>query len=162
MRASFRQRVVVVRGENKVSTPLLVGACGKNTDSWSVSFAPRLEPVASRRVAQHSAGDCRDPSAMARPAHRQSHPSFQSAPVHPLTPSRPCMLSEIPCDRVNIFPTRSSPSGLKAQQFINIGRPSQQEAYCLPLILASESQSFSLAWIFNIIKKLNCLIVTLR
>lgn len=76
MAGSLMQRVDAVQGEKAVSTALLVGACGTNTDSWSASFAPRLEPVASRRVAQHSAGDCGDPSAMARPAHSQPHPSF--------------------------------------------------------------------------------------
>lgn len=55
-------------------TSFLVDAGGTNTGSWSVSFAPRLERVASRRVAQHPAGYHGDPSVMARPAHRQPHP----------------------------------------------------------------------------------------
>lgn len=52
---SLGAKMVVAQEEEGVSTQLLVGAGGTKTDSWSMSFAPRLEPVASRRVSQHSA-----------------------------------------------------------------------------------------------------------
>lgn len=52
---SLKGRMIVVQEEEGVLTELLVGAGGTKTDSWSMSFAPRLELVASRRVSQHSA-----------------------------------------------------------------------------------------------------------
>lgn len=89
------------QGGEGVSSSLLAGAGGTNTDSWGVSFAPRLELVASRRVAQHSAGDRVDPSAMARPAHRCPLLPPQRTSWYPeLTLPRPHILSTIPCDSV--------------------------------------------------------------
>lgn len=68
-------------GGLEVTTLLLAGAGGTNTDSWNVSFAPCLELAASCRVAQHPAGYCGDPSAVARPAH--------PVPFVPITTSHP-------------------------------------------------------------------------
>lgn len=78
-----------VKGEEELPTTWLVGAGGTTTDSWSASLTPRLELVASRRVAQHPAGYRRDPSAMARPGYRLPHSSLQSTLSLPQPPSTP-------------------------------------------------------------------------
>lgn len=78
------------RGLLEVTTLLLAGAGGTNTDSWSVSFAPCLELAASCRVAQHPAGYCGDPSAVARPAHKCPHAPCPSRAICPDNHKPPC------------------------------------------------------------------------
>lgn len=77
-------------GVLEVTTLLLAGAGGTNTDSWSVSFAPCLELAASCRVAQHPAGCCGDPSAVARPAHKCPHAPCPSRAIRPDDHKPPC------------------------------------------------------------------------
>lgn len=68
----------------------LVGVGGTNTDSWSRSFAPRLELEAPRRVAQHPAGYrggpicCGKACSLSNTTSKRDHPILNS--THLLLP----------------------------------------------------------------------------